>query len=1305
MGNTLDPTDQEKTLQFDDEQKNGEPEKTLQFDDQSTDPSGSDEEEKTLVFDDEEEEPDFGPADADVSQAGEPDESIGRLVHGISQFGESTASFFAENLPKTAAFIAENTALGGSPEPPTPEEVEDQSFSEWLFGDEKDVEELQQSELWQFGETAGRELDQLFPENPEFKDEFLANALPNAAGQLLGLAGTTALTGGSNLAAGAALGASTQAPAAFKSAKRQGASDEEAMKQFYANLAIGGLEAIPVARSFRRIDQATGGLLKKTLGRTASNTLSGVAEEATQEAVSTFLNNVSSKAIFDESRNLLENVPESAALGGILGGALNGVGTAVNSKLARADSKEEVAEVIETRELLRDKVKKAVNRGAIEKADAQELLNRYTEPAIKSRKQPSAEQVEDVSFNQKTLSTDKNESEESFLKKTGKWFKDKLVEDPNTPVKAVELRNKWKGRIEKEFRKAKRNIDQLERSIQEEYAGGEVDGFFGSNAEDSVPDQIYEDVGRVLRGEANEGILPDRLREPVKDMRVHVDRLSRELINKGIAEGDLQVKIKRNLGTYLTRAYRKDSNNIDWTLEDVPEHIKTSAAAHFKKMYRRQKGEEPSKEEVRIMMEESLKLQKDDDATFAGQTSSVGIDWGPFKKRQDIPEPVRALWGEFTDGAIAYGKTVEKVANLVHTTQYQRKIRRIGLKEGWLQDPTTADLSDLQGKVEIAPENSRVKKPLAGLRADKEVKDAILDIQENYERPAWMELAVRANGGMKFMATVGNQITHVRNFFGGSLMQMNQGVNPFDPERNQKVYRTLKKDMGLRGPVEKFAKGERFEIPEEVEARIDRLRELGLMDESVRAGDLMGLMADAEGLGTSRNFADRIAYRKNKDKNFLHSAQRATRRTGEAISQLYQAEDNFHRISLWMAEADRFSKAFHDKPFSELQGEQKRRIEQYAANLAKRNYQNYSQVPEFVRNLRRQPLLGTFVSFPYEVARTTVNTTRTAAREITHSNKEVRKIGWKRLASQAAMTSGIAASTSAAGFSALFGASVAQDELEDYMEFVAPWDKGGALGVVNKDGTEIEYLNFSYLDPYGMIGDPLREWASHDNPLSTDAIAEAGERMARSFEPFYSPDLLSQKLLELRNNENQWGGRIYPEAGSLGRVAGDMAAHFFEAFKPQIVQSAQDIVQANGMKIIGGGEKEMEADNAWLSAAGFRVTKVDTEKSFEIEASRFADKIRQSRQLLNEVKFEEGSSFSERLEAMRNANNSYAGEAAKFERKINAIRRIGLTRREVKSKLVDAGVSKEISEKLIRGRTDRAFNVEDVRKEEEKLDF
>jgi hypothetical protein len=311
------------------------------------------------------------------------------------------------------------------------------------------------------------------------------------------------------------------------------------------------------------------------------------------------------------------------------------------------------------------------------------------------------------------------------------------------------------------------------------------------------------------------------------------------------------------------------------------------------------------------------------------------------------------------------------------------------------------------------------------------------------------------------------------------------------------------------------------------------------------------------------------------------------------------------------------------------------------------------------------------------------NTLDLALRDIKSSNPKVQKIGYTRLFSQLLVTGGVASAGAATGLSALSGSSVTEQEDKDLRKFVAPWDKEGSLGYVDRDGTKFSFFNMSYIDPYNMVNEPIRAAARSKN---TEDLAEnVTESILRSIEPFTSLDLVAQATTAIAQNENEFGGYITPPGASQGRKAKDYLAYAFDkTIKPGFFDTAKEMGYAFDLMDPEDGKRYSPGEEI-LGAVGLRISNVDVARSFEFRANDYEEDLRDVRGVFNEAKYKEGATLQEKFDAMEEANRLYRERFKEMNEVVEAGYRLGMNWPEIEKKLKDAGVPNDEVEDLKRG--------------------
>lgn len=210
-----------------------------------------------------------------------------------------------------------------------------------LFG-EYDDKKVQDLATYKFAEWLTEIKEEYLPVSQESQDSFLGQVTQAASSMvpfiLGGVAGKALKLG--EFAVPAMMGAAQNGGAEYKRALEMGADEETAFKAWLGAAVVGTTEGLPIASWMKRVDGATGGLFHKSLGKymtkegmsATGQAAMGALEEGAQEAISTYLTNLSANQIYDETRKLWEGVAEAGMLGGLLGATLNGITAGLSAK-------------------------------------------------------------------------------------------------------------------------------------------------------------------------------------------------------------------------------------------------------------------------------------------------------------------------------------------------------------------------------------------------------------------------------------------------------------------------------------------------------------------------------------------------------------------------------------------------------------------------------------------------------------------------------------------------------------------------------------------------------------------------------------------------------------------------------------------------------------------------------------------------------------------------------------------------------------------------------------------------------------
>lgn len=152
----------------------------------------------------------------------------------------------------------------------------------------------------------------------------------------------------------------------YEQAKRDGATENEAIGFAIQNAVMTyPLEMLPVNNLFKRLDNV---LVGNKGVEVLKRAVVGGAEEGITEGLQNIYENVTADAIYGTTREILDGVGESTAVGGTVGTIMNGLLTALLGRRARATSETEIEQLDKSIEEVQQKVNQVEsNNKAIEK--------------------------------------------------------------------------------------------------------------------------------------------------------------------------------------------------------------------------------------------------------------------------------------------------------------------------------------------------------------------------------------------------------------------------------------------------------------------------------------------------------------------------------------------------------------------------------------------------------------------------------------------------------------------------------------------------------------------------------------------------------------------------------------------------------------------------------------------------------------------------------------------------------------------------------------------------------------------------
>lgn len=683
--------------------------------------------------------------------------------------------------------------------------------------------------------------------------------------------------------------------------------------------------------------------------------------------------------------------------------------------------------------------------------------------------------------------------------------------------------------------------------------------------------QETADLDAALRGNPPAN-MPQRTAVAIEEMRQHIDKRSTQYLRvlrgeimrlaqtdpaAAQAKIDLFDTIFGNRGEYLHRSYQA-FDDPNWP-KKVPDSTMNAARDLLEQQHLAQNPgatQEQAELAADRVIADILKVGTAFDSmeSYIKESKLGAKDLSLLKRRQDIAPEIRALLGEYTDPRVNFTKTVSKMDRLIFNSRLLEKIRDIGMGVFLFEDGQQPS----DAYVTIAAESSEVYAPLNGLRTYPDFNQALIDSLGKDQTGPLLNFAIRMNGMVKFGKTVLSPTTAMRNFMSAAFFSVANGhINP--------------KNLFVAGKT----MGTYFKGRGGYQGYLRKLKELGVVYDTPYAGEMMRLLEEAH---NGNNFmADRLGA-----SWALKTAQR-----------FYQFGDDFWKIVGFENEVALQKKHYGLDDAAAMKA---------AAHRIRNTYPTYSMVGKAVNMLRRNILVGTFVSFPAEIIRTSINMLKFMQQDMRQSPA----LGMRRLAGLTTVASFAYAAQE------MFKESLGVDDEEDeaYRDQLAQWNRNSNLLYMDRDNGKIRFLDISFLDPYNYWKRPINA-LMRDEPMDEQAI----EAIREMVEPFFGSDITFSAIAEIWKNEKSYGGEVYDKDADVDVQIGQIGEHLFKAVRPGIMANIDNIMQATSGEVSRSG-RQREINDELAALVGFRVTTLDPKVSLAYRAYDIRDRLASARTIL-----------------------------------------------------------------------------------------
>ena len=453
---------------------------------------------------------------------------------------------------------------------------------------------------------------------------------------------------------------------------------------------------------------------------------------------------------------------------------------------------------------------------------------------------------------------------------------------------------------------------------------------------------------------------------------------------------------------------------------------------------------------------------------------------------------------------------------------------------------------------------------------------------------AYRNLFLTPKAGSQYAKTVLSIPTHFRNFLSSSAFALANGALT-NPTLMFRGFNQARKslNLGLRDP-------KAMEYYRE-------LLELGVTNTNVRMGDLKNLMRDAKVFESGNVATDSILKPMMKALGKVGEATvRGARKIGSGMQDLYIAEDDFWKITMYEVEklrrADAFAKAGIKRTAQEIKEE--------AADVVRNTIPNYAYVGDFVRTMRATPF-GNFMSWPSEVFRTSggiferilkdLRDPVTGSLNYFKSTNPMKNIALSRAAG-AATAFTVLPYGIVQGAKAIFGVSDEEANAARNLG-VAPWSKNSQLIFVKDPETgELFYSDWSHNNVYDTVSRPfqtllrnVQEGIENEEVLVKGFYNGIVESMAETANPFIGESIFTEAFNDIffRKGRTKEGKQLYTEETPRNEKYYRILKHLAETQAPQYKQFVRLRDSATGKPDNNGDV--IEIDKALAGVFGFRL--------------------------------------------------------------------------------------------------------------------
>ena len=727
--------------------------------------------------------------------------------------------------------------------------------------------------------------------------------------------------------------------------------------------------------------------------------------------------------------------------------------------------------------------------------------------------------------------------------------------------------------------------------------------------------------------------MPDDVKEKIKEIRAYIDNLSQMLIDSGLLSDELSVFYSENKGIYLTRSYKAHQQKeptgfAAGALKFLSEKVFGKEFQDLDLIKRNHKLYNSAKQFFRKQIFDSMsdsekskrKISKPEDVPEYEVDEIIGEILNPVdgespimilnkvgpqiakylkgrKTEEQLPKIIRDILGEVDNPFLNILTTVTKQINLLEGSRYQNFLVEM-YQDKLLFDPskpfpkelrdmgfTNNDLIDIQLMVDGEMKTFRTVKAAADAMLGKTTPGQVATAGTQGVHKAVLHAFngyFYSLGLFKLFKTVFSFATQANNFranIGYSIrnLHLNFYKHGFDG------FTTTFKAMG------KWNDAKKQELYRE-------LLEFGVIESAGVSELKMMLEEGGSDFLQDPNFNPMREIMEIKPgflgANWLKSGLSKVKKAALAT---YLFGDASWKANAWLHEVDRYKKV----GYSDFDA---KRI---ASQIVRATYPTYENVPKAVKAVGLIPDGGLFVSYPFEVYRTSFNMVDRSRKEVMEGlkrkNPELTKLGMTRLLSStlAMFYSGVVAKAQIMAFMFLvksiktllgdeeeeerkldetgefvlsemnFDYMLNNEMSEDFRIFMPHYYEDNHIMIVSHPDTGVwKYINASREDAFGNIKSTLRQFTNPIENPTYDYIFQNKtiHALLGDFLPGNKQkvaEIIEQVRKNDKNLDNDFSGDVIWREGDSGLTKQIKALkHIYKDFSPTTIKHITDIVKA-----------------------------------------------------------------------------------------------------------------------------------------------